>query len=411
MLPRRTLAIAVAAAAATGIAVGASIAGIGGVSSVTQSPVTQSPVTQSPAAQVQLMSAAFPASLPWRSATVQVSSPVPANQGPPAGSPPRQLIVPDLIAALPTGATPAELARIGKLGGVRGVLPLAGGQVQISGKPENVIGVSPQTLRSWTPPQTAADVSAWTSLASGDLLASGNLAASDAHQPGLRPGTAVQVAGATQLSVPFGATASIGIAGVNAVVDLQRSAQLGLIKNVAVLINAPGADLNTLMAQVRSVLGSHGKVVNLVQVIQVSRLPVAAVTVPAGQVPANYLMLYKESAAEYCPGLSWTVLAAIGEIESGDGANDGPSSAGALGPMQFMPATWAGWGIDGFGQAGSPDIMNPLDAVPSAARMLCADGATSSSAGLSQAVFDYNHATWYVDEVLALAAEYAKAYS
>ena len=53
----------------------------------------------------------------------------------------------------------------------------------------------------------------------------------------------------------------------------------------------------------------------------------------------------------------------------------GPSSAGALGPMQFLPSTWAEWGIDGFGQPGPPDIMNPLDAVPSAARMLCAAGA------------------------------------
>jgi hypothetical protein len=370
------------------------------------------------------MSADFPASLPWGEAAVQVGpvqvSPVlasqspasqsPANQGPPAGSPPRQLIVPDLIAAMPSGVTPAEVATIGKLSGVRAVLPLAGGQVQVSGKPENVIGVSPQALRSWTPPQTAANVTAWTSLAKGDLLANGALPASNSLPASTHPGTAIQVAGATELNVPFGASASIGIAGVNAVVDLQRSAQLGLIKNVAVLINAPGADLTTLMAQVSSVLGSHGKVVNLVQVIQVTNLPVATVTIPAGQVPANYLMLYKESAAQYCPGLSWTVLAAIGEIESGDGANDGPSSAGALGPMQFMPGTWAGWGIDGFGQTGSPDIMNPLDAVPSAARMLCADGAGSST-GLSQAIFDYNHATWYVDEVLALAAEYAKSYS
>ena len=48
--------------------------------------------------------------------------------------------------------------------------------------------------------------------------------------------------------------------------------------------------------------------------------------------------------------------------------------------MQFLPSTWAVWGIDGFGQTGPPDIMNPYDAVPSAARMLCADGAASGSA-------------------------------
>jgi membrane-bound lytic murein transglycosylase B len=151
--------------------------------------------------------------------------------------------------------------------------------------------------------------------------------------------------------------------------------------------------------------------VNLVKVVAPGNLPVTPVTVPAGQAPSNYLELYQWSAQEYCPGLSWTVLAAIGEIESGDGANDGPSSAGALGPMQFIPSTWATWGIDGFGQAGTPDIMNPLDAVPSAARMLCADGAGAGGSSLSAAIYDYNHATWYVNEVLELASEYAQAYS
>jgi membrane-bound lytic murein transglycosylase B len=105
--------------------------------------------------------------------------------------------------------------------------------------------------------------------------------------------------------------------------------------------------------------------------------------------------------------MSWTVLAAIGQIESGDGANNGPSSAGALGPMQFMPGTWAEWGINGFGPPGPPDIMNPLAAIPSAARMLCAAGA-GNPATLRGAIFAYNHATWYVDEVLALAGEYAR---
>jgi hypothetical protein len=210
--------------------------------------------------------------------------------------------------------------------------------------------------------------------------------------------------------VPFGAQASLSVPGVDAVVDAARSSQLGLVKNVAVLINAPGAQLGTLMSQVRSVIGTGGQVRNLVaySTVTVSKLPVTT-NVPTTGIPTNYLMLYKESAAQYCPSMSWTVLAAIGEIESGNGANVGPSSAGALGPMQFMPATWAAWGIDGFGQTGPPDIMNPLDAVPSAARMLCADGA-GNAATLRQAIFDYNHANWYVDEVLALASEYAQGY-
>ncbi len=107
--------------------------------------------------------------------------------------------------------------------------------------------------------------------------------------------------------------------------------------------------------------------------------------------PTNYLQLFRASAARYCPGLSWTVLAAIGQIESGDGRNMGPSSAGALGPMQFLPSTWREWGITAFGQSGPPDIMNPFDAVPAAARLLCAAGA-GSPRGLYGAVFAYNHA-------------------
>ena len=78
--------------------------------------------------------------------------------------------------------------------------------------------------------------------------------------------------------------------------------------------------------------------------------------------------------------------------------------------MQFLPSTWAQWGIDGFGQTGTPDVMNPYDAVPSAARLLCADGAASGGRSLYNAIFDYNHADWYVNEVLALAAEYAADY-
>ena len=54
--------------------------------------------------------------------------------------------------------------------------------------------------------------------------------------------------------------------------------------------------------------------------------------------------------------------------------------------------------------------MNPFDAVPSAAKMLCADGAASGGQSLYNAIFDYNHADWYVHEVLGLAAEYAADY-
>jgi len=322
-----------------------------------------------------------------------------------AGAPPRQVFVPDLIAAVPTGITSAQLAKIAKLTGVRTVLPVDGGEITVNGKSADVLGVS-SAFRSWTPPSTAASIAVWTDLAQGQLVST-HAAASKLH---LASGHTYQVSAAVRAQVPFGAPTTLSVPGVDAIVDQARSAQLGLVKNVAVLINAPGANLATLISKVQSVIGGTGKVRNLVafSVVTVGKLPVAT-DVPTAGVPSSLLNLYQESAEEYCPGMSWTVLAAINEIESGDGANDGPSTAGALGPMQFIPSTWAEWGIDGFGQTGTPDIMNPLDAVPSAARLLCAAGA-GHTATLSAAIFAYNHATWYVAEVLALAGEYAQDY-
>ena len=312
--------------------------------------------------------------------------------------------MPDLIAATPSGITPAQLARISKLTGVRAVLPVDGGKVTVNGQSANVLGVSPLAFRSWTPPETATAKSVWADLSRGQLVST-HAMASKLH---LSAGNSYQVSGAVQAQVPFGAQTALSVPGADAIVDQARSAQLGLAKNFAVLINAPGVNLVTLMGKVKSVVGAGAKVINLVPVVTVSKLPVT-VNVPTSGVPTSLMMLYKESAAKYCPGLSWTVLAAINEIESGDGANEGPSSAGALGPMQFLPSTWAEWGIDGFGPSGPPDIMNPLDAVPSAARLLCAAGA-GKTATVSGAIFAYNHATWYVDEVLALASEYAQNY-
>jgi hypothetical protein len=222
---------------------------------------------------------------------------------------------------------------------------------------------------------------------------------------GLTRGRGYRLTGATTRTVTFGASATLGIEGVDLLVNTQVSRELGLVHRVAALISAPGASLKTLTAAVGRVLGPSGKIVSLRQ----QQLPVTKVS--SGQAPTTYLQLFQDSAAKFCPGLSWTVLAAIGQIESGDGANVGPSPAGALGPMQFEPSTWAVWGTDGFGQTGPPDIMNPYDAVPSAARMLCADGAAAGGSALRSAIFDYNHAAWYVNEVLALAAKYAQDYS
>jgi len=115
----------------------------------------------------------------------------------------------------------------------------------------------------------------------------------------------------------------------------------------------------------------------------------------AAAIPANYLTDFKAAGTEY--NIPWTVLAAIGETESGFGHNDGPSSAGALGPMQFEPPTWALYGDGG-------DIKNPADAIPAAARLLVANGAPGN---LQQAILAYNHSASYLTDVLDQAARYS----
>src|SRR5438876_8039860 len=80
----------------------------------------------------------------------------------------------------------------------------------------------------------------------------------------------------------------------------------------------------------------------------------------------------------------------------------GPSSAGAIGWMQFMPSTWLRWGMDANGD-GVANPWSPDDALFAAARYLAASGGRSD---ISRAIFSYNHAQWYVDEVLGLARLY-----
>jgi murein DD-endopeptidase MepM/ murein hydrolase activator NlpD len=96
------------------------------------------------------------------------------------------------------------------------------------------------------------------------------------------------------------------------------------------------------------------------------------------------------------------VLAAINKIESNFGRNMGPSSAGAIGWMQFMPSTWERWGTDATGD-GVADPWNAEDAIYSAARYLAAAGGRDD---LYRGVYAYNHAHWYVKDVLDLARTY-----
>jgi hypothetical protein len=109
--------------------------------------------------------------------------------------------------------------------------------------------------------------------------------------------------------------------------------------------------------------------------------------------PVDALLGYYRAAAARA-GVDWTYLAAINYIESDFGRNNGPSSAGALGPMQFLPATFREYG-------GSGDINSAHDSIQAAALMLARNGAPSD---YDRAVLRYNHNVDYVAAVKAYAA-------
>ncbi|WP_211834134.1 MULTISPECIES: lytic murein transglycosylase [Streptomyces violaceusniger group] len=175
--------------------------------------------------------------------------------------------------------------------------------------------------------------------------------------------------------------------------------------------------------------------------IDLPGLPGGSSTKPEAGIPASVLAAYKKAEAalrESNPGcnLPWELLAAIGKVESGQagggnvgadgttvspilgpvlngdgfalikdtdgGAYDGDSQHDrAVGPMQFIPSTWADWGRDGNGD-GEKDPNNVYDAALAAGSYLCADGRDLSvKADLDRAILGYNHSREYLNTVLS----------
>jgi len=153
--------------------------------------------------------------------------------------------------------------------------------------------------------------------------------------------------------------------------------------------------------------------------------------VALADIPADYLSAYQREGVRQ--GIDWAILAAIGKIECDHGrtraAGCSPAGtvnvAGATGPMQFLGSTWRrgtppmtvppvglptrttvdGYAADGDGD-GLANVWNPADAVAAAARLLRANGAPTD---YRRAIFAYNHADWYVRDVLELADSYRGA--
>lgn len=124
---------------------------------------------------------------------------------------------------------------------------------------------------------------------------------------------------------------------------------------------------------------------------------------PPQPIPDDILRLYIEAEGKY--GIPWQLLAGVGMEETAHGRLTGTSSAGARGIMQFMPSTWAAMGVDGDGDRRA-DITNNADSIHSAANYLLRTGATRELDGVRRALFAYNHADWYVNDVLYYAEAY-----
>jgi len=128
-------------------------------------------------------------------------------------------------------------------------------------------------------------------------------------------------------------------------------------------------------------------------------------------IPSELLPIYQAAANETC-NMPWGVLAAIGKTESDHGrstlpgVHSGSNFAGAMGPMQFMAATWEAMGVDG-NHDGTKDVYDPVDAIWGAANYLCHEGA-GDPARLRDAIFHYSgRDAHYVDICLELAARYS----
>jgi hypothetical protein len=130
--------------------------------------------------------------------------------------------------------------------------------------------------------------------------------------------------------------------------------------------------------------------------------------ISVADIPPEYMQLYVTAATKH--ELDWSILAAIGKIETNhgrspaQGVRSGVNFAGCCaGPMQFSirprPSTW-----DAYGNGG--DVYDPADAIPAAARYLRASGAPKD---YHAAIFAYNHAEWYVRKVLEQAEKYRRS--
>ena len=283
-----------------------------------------------------------------------------------------RLYLPDLVVSSPRALTLADLAGVQRLPHVQGVTAALTGTVRYAGRSGRAWGVDASSLRAFTPRPTAASDPVWRSLAGGDLVLA--YAADPPRAPGGRravpPGARVPLTGPTghPQRVRVGALAALGLPDVDVLMSRERAAAAGL-RAAALLISAPGVDPAALQSALTRVLGGPVGM----HLLRAER-PAVLGGAGAPAAPATLGALYR-AAAGTCPGLPWTVLAAIGQVETDHGRDTACLRCRApAGRCSSCPRPGATYGVDGNGD-GVADIDNQADAIYSAARYLCANGA------------------------------------
>ncbi len=188
---------------------------------------------------------------------------------------------------------------------------------------------------------------------------------------------------------------------VAALLGLRRSLVVGCLLVLGITVYGVAEDLGVLAAP----RPAPAKASAATCVPTKPSAQVKASAAAKADIPARYLTLYQRE-GQRC-GVPWTVLAAIGKIESDHGRSRAPGVRSGVnrfgccaGPMQFNlrngpPSTW-----DRYGRG---NVYNARDAIAAAARYLRASGARTN---LRKAIYAYNHSRAYVAQVLAAARRY-----
>jgi peptidoglycan DL-endopeptidase CwlO len=187
--------------------------------------------------------------------TPATASPSPSTIPFEASSRPRRLIDGTLLVSQRHALTRHQAKALHHLSGVRRTQWVAAGRTKVDGHPAFVVGVWPASFRAWTPKLTANSNPLWQSIGRGELTTSFDMG----HNAKLPLGQTVPVRARTTSPVRIGAFASVGMAGVDGVVDTQAAQQIGLPRHSGMLISAPHADPLALRRQVESILGKHAR--------------------------------------------------------------------------------------------------------------------------------------------------------